>query len=210
MQDRADTPQSLPQSLPTTGLSASPSPLGRSSLGQSSGQSSGSAVPLSVYRQLAAELQATRAMLESVQFKNAQLDRQNQQLRGEIDRFARSALQLQQAANPILSADWSESQAAARRPAAPADAGPTPFDRAAAELEAWNPLPDLEPGDVASRNWVAEQAQPVQHPERNAAASARPSNGWWLAAALLLIVATAAGMSFAIARSNLTQPQQSR
>jgi len=43
-------------------------------------------VPLSVYRELAAELQAAEAMLDSCNAQNQHLAKQNQQLRQEISK----------------------------------------------------------------------------------------------------------------------------
>ena len=60
---------------------------------QASGQTSPS-VPISVYRELAAELQATRVMVDSLNAKNQDLTLQNQKLRQEIHRFAQSAMAL--------------------------------------------------------------------------------------------------------------------
>lgn len=51
-------------------------------------------VPIPIYRELAAELDATRALLEAVHTENQQLKQQNQQLRQEIDRLVQSALNL--------------------------------------------------------------------------------------------------------------------
>ncbi|MBE9042409.1 hypothetical protein IQ235_16680 [Oscillatoriales cyanobacterium LEGE 11467] len=46
-------------------------------------------VPLSVYRELAAELQATQAMLDSLHAQNKQLTRQNQQLNDRHEQLQR-------------------------------------------------------------------------------------------------------------------------
>lgn len=63
-------------------------------------------VPISVYRELAAELQATQAMLDSINLQNQeivaqnqQLVTQNQQLRLEINNIVKSALRIQQVAS---------------------------------------------------------------------------------------------------------------
>lgn len=56
-------------------------------------------VPISVYRELAAEMQANQALLEFLKTQNQQLIEQNQQLRQEIDQLAQSAVYLQQLAN---------------------------------------------------------------------------------------------------------------
>jgi hypothetical protein len=54
-------------------------------------------VPISVYRELATELRATRAMVDSLTQQNQQLNQQNQVLRQEMIRFADSATRLKQA-----------------------------------------------------------------------------------------------------------------
>jgi hypothetical protein len=66
------------------------------------GQSSNYApsVPISVYRQLAAELQATRTQLDTLNQQNYQLTQQNQQLRHELEQMVQNALRLQQVLYP--------------------------------------------------------------------------------------------------------------
>ncbi len=54
-------------------------------------------VPISVYRELATELRATQAMVDSLTQQNQQLNQQNQVLRQEMVRFADSATRLKQA-----------------------------------------------------------------------------------------------------------------
>jgi hypothetical protein len=55
-----------------------------------------SAVPISVYKELAAELQATRAMIESLNNRNQQLIQQNQMIRQEVERVVQASFNLQQ------------------------------------------------------------------------------------------------------------------
>ncbi len=54
-------------------------------------------VPISVYRELATELKATQAMVDSLTQQNHQLSHQNQILRQEMLKFAESADRLRQA-----------------------------------------------------------------------------------------------------------------
>ncbi len=54
---------------------------------------------MSVFRELSAELQATRIMLESLNTQNQQLVQHNQRLRQEIGRVVHAALQVQQVAD---------------------------------------------------------------------------------------------------------------
>jgi hypothetical protein len=58
--------------------------------------SSAPSVPISVYKELAAELQATRAMIESLNNRNQQLVQQNQTIRQEVERVVQASFNLQQ------------------------------------------------------------------------------------------------------------------
>ncbi|MEB3340300.1 hypothetical protein [Okeania sp.] len=61
-------------------------------------------VPISVYREATAELEATQLKLESLKVHNEQLTQQNQKLRIEIEKVVNSAMQLQEALNTAQSA----------------------------------------------------------------------------------------------------------
>ncbi|MGF1478164.1 MAG: hypothetical protein ACFB4I_01555 [Cyanophyceae cyanobacterium] len=54
------------------------------------------AVPISLYREVVGELQATKAQLDSLKCQNQQLVRQNQQLRQEAEKIFYSAQNLKQ------------------------------------------------------------------------------------------------------------------
>lgn len=58
-------------------------------------------VPLSVYRELAADLQAAQAMLNSLNAQNQQLAIQNQQLRQEIEKVVQYVMHLQRVVDAI-------------------------------------------------------------------------------------------------------------
>ncbi|MCL2925054.1 MAG: hypothetical protein MGF17_10670 [Trichodesmium sp. MAG_R04] len=60
-------------------------------------------VPISVYREASAELQATQMKLESLKVHNEQLIQENQKLRKEIEKVINSAIQLQEALNTAQS-----------------------------------------------------------------------------------------------------------
>ncbi len=53
-------------------------------------------VPISIYKELAAELQATRAMIESLNNRNQKLVQQNQMIRQEVERVVQASFNLQQ------------------------------------------------------------------------------------------------------------------
>ncbi|MBW4513766.1 MAG: hypothetical protein KME11_00905 [Timaviella obliquedivisa GSE-PSE-MK23-08B] len=58
--------------------------------------SSAPSVPISVYKELATELQATRAMIESLNNRNQQIVHQNQMIRQEVERVVQASFNLQQ------------------------------------------------------------------------------------------------------------------
>ena len=60
-------------------------------------------VPISLYREATAELQAAQIKLESLKVHNEQLMQQNQKLRIEIEKVINSAMQLQEALNAAQS-----------------------------------------------------------------------------------------------------------
>lgn len=66
---------------------------------QSYSHSYSPSVPLSVYREVTTELQAAKAMLNSLHTQNQQLVKQNQQLRQEIEKVVQSVLHAQQIAD---------------------------------------------------------------------------------------------------------------
>ncbi|QQE66345.1 hypothetical protein GFS31_30430 [Leptolyngbya sp. BL0902] len=64
-------------------------------------------VPISVYRELATELKATQALVDSLTQQNQQLGQQNLFLRQEMMKFAESAAQLKQVVDgrPVVTGD---------------------------------------------------------------------------------------------------------
>ena len=60
-------------------------------------------VPISLYREVTAELQAAQAMLDSLKTHNQQLVQQNQQLRREVETVVQVSQQLQQVVNSAQS-----------------------------------------------------------------------------------------------------------
>ncbi|MDI9637813.1 hypothetical protein QQ054_34845 [Oscillatoria amoena NRMC-F 0135] len=152
-------------------------------------------VPLSVYRELAAEMQANQAMLEFLRTQNQQLLQQNQHLRQEIDQFVQSAIRLQQ------KVEGSE----------PAIAPTTRINRSPELGESLSsstpqrPLPRTVPPkppelkEASPEPLIAEQEEGRYRrptpPEKSS-----EINGVWLAVAIFLIVVVTFGASFAIVR----------
>ncbi|HAZ49691.1 MAG TPA: hypothetical protein DDW76_28110 [Cyanobacteria bacterium UBA11369] len=169
------------------------------------------AVPISVYRQLAAELQATRVMLESLNAHNQQLVQQNQLLRRELDKIVQSAVYLKQIVDSSPDG-WSEASythpeirnQSGGYPTGtprPMSWGPRPMSgvNASGAGVAPNAFRNLEPsGGVLPDRIVTEQAE-GRYRQRSQPDSS--TNGWLYTLLVILIVITAFGAGFLVIRS---------
>ena len=172
----------------------------------SNATTSGASVPISVYRELAAELQATHVMLESLNTKNQQLAQQNQQLRKEVERVVQLGLNLQHwveappAVDPInrdLKANHSTAPFIA--PSALRQPTPnTPSPEASAMASAI--AAKLRTPDSADLLF-SEAALP--HSSTNSK-PARDFSGIWLTITILLIVVSAFGAGFLVMKPFLS------
>ncbi len=160
-------------------------------------------VPISVYRELAAELSSTRTQMQTYKFQNQQLVEQNQKLRLEIERVVQSALYLRQVAD-----GQGTNYPGANYP------GPDPSGSDQPELD--YPMPSLAhpvPAPTAPRKrpttlkraasetperLVTEQQEP--QPRRSNSRPASGLNGGWLMLIISVIVITAFGTGFLIVR----------
>lgn len=159
-------------------------------------------VPISIYRQLAAELQATKGVVDSLSSQNQQLTRQNQMLRQEIQRVVQTTVQLGQFAGvapqnsgKVAPAAWEEG-----RP------GPVPIPN----KDGLSPRPDgnnatgrPQPLKALDRaltqgKLFSETGAAPNHPNKQA--PTRDLGGLWLALSVFLIVITAFGAGFIIMR----------
>lgn len=136
-------------------------------------------VPISVYRELATELQATRAMIDALNGKNQQIERENQQIRQEMQRLAFS---LQ---------PWIQNQPSFVP--AQADAPPTWEKTASARSVAAS----LRPSDPRPE-WVTEQ--PILPQVAMPAPKASRMNSLWLILTVMAIIVTAFGAGFLVMR----------
>lgn len=149
------------------------------------------AVPISIYRQVASELQSTQTVLEAIKTQNQQLTEQNQQLRLEIERVVQSALQLRQVADnhtPHAAASTSEpdrSDVELHFVSAPATRT-KPSEPISAPEQPTPPKPVVEQESQSRRPQATDRSQEV--------------GGWWLVLIILLIVVTAFGTGFLIVR----------
>ena len=150
-------------------------------------------VPLSVYRELAADLQAVEAMLDSLDAQNQQLAKQNQQLRQEIEKAVQSVLHLKQIAN---SAPQSNRLVSGTRQMYRSSRPPSGVRSA---VKGSPPFLFREASSVYSKKMFTEQKQ-GQYGRRSQPDTASQISGWWLAIAILLIIATAFGAGYLIVR----------
>ncbi|PSB05401.1 hypothetical protein C7B76_31570, partial [filamentous cyanobacterium CCP2] len=157
-------------------------------------------VPISVYRELAAELQATRAMVDSLNAKNQDLTGQNQRLRQEIQRFVQSAMHLQVLVDPT------QPPIGASAPNSPNSQATKPRrtrSNVSSETD-YSSLPTLE--ETAAASAVAAQlrsneASPeAEADERPTSRPSRDFSGLWLSLIVMLIMVTAFGAGFLVVR----------
>jgi small-conductance mechanosensitive channel len=146
-------------------------------------------VPISLYREVTAELQATKTTMEALTQQNQQLAKQNQQLRQEIERAAQSAIHLRQIVTnlpPVGSAEISTPRMEPIEPPIPTMPSRPPV------------TPKPSRAEVAETIVYEQESQPrrkIQSDKKSA-----ELGGWWLGLVILLIVITAFGTGFLIVR----------
>lgn len=168
-------------------------------------------VPLSVYRELAAELQATRAMVDSLNAKNQDLTLYNQKLRQEILRFVQSAINLralvEPAQTPVHAGRANYPAATSAQPNQLRSNSGNPSEvmgstapsleetAAAASIAARLRSPDASPAFEAL--YTGEQERPLKLEKQH---RPRDLGGLWLTLTVVLIMVTAFGAGFMIVR----------
>lgn len=153
-------------------------------------------VPITVYRELAAELQATQVQLESLHEQNQRLLQQNQQLRAEIDNVLNSTQQLQQVVRSFeIDTLPSEPFPKMIIPGEKKKTAPLPPPEI---LSPPPPQPENRPFE-SPENLIAEVQEPFPRPSRSAESSSEIS-GWMLFGAIFLIIMTAFGTGFLVVR----------
>lgn len=185
-------------------------------------------VPISVYRELAAELNATKAMVDALSSQNQQLTQQNQILRQEFLRFADSADQLRQA---IASTQGAPADSPAYGQVAPNPYESSSYQDAGQTTESanHNPVADGVSNLAAQMTRIVKvkktkpesqikpaKAQPAdmpvlyteQRPEKlrtpTSASRSQDLSGLWLATTILVIVFSAFGAGFLIMKPLLS------
>jgi len=148
----------------------------------SSPQKNRPTVPMSVYRELAAELQTTKHQLEQVKQENRQLHQQNDSLRLEIRQLAQSVQKIE-----TLISDWQLS---------PTNWGVS--EKYPNEEAKITPEPTYEFPDYRDPNWLTHQDETspkqVEPPQRS-----QQVNGWFLLAVIAIIIVTFSGIGFMVA-----------
>lgn len=155
-------------------------------------------VPLSVYRHLAAELQATEARLNSLNAQNKQLVTENQYLRQEIEKTVQSVLQLQQSVDSAVSISRRYSQAT--------NNFRTEVQHPKSELL---PMPEKSfvvslPTKEAGLEKVFTEQESVRYRRRFSTEHPKMSRRW-LAIAIVLTMVTAFGAGYLIVRPLLAR-----
>jgi hypothetical protein len=150
-------------------------------------------VPISLYREVNAELQSTKAAMDALKTQNQQLLKQNQQLRQEIDKAVQASLTLRQVANG-LNGNAAESTTPQRISAPDAELPPPP---PAKFFGVDSPFP-------AEAMVYEEDSKPRRKIQIEAEAASRELGGWWLVMAIVLIIVTAFGAGFLLVRPFLT------
>lgn len=154
------------------------------------------AVPISVYRELAKELQETKGELETLKQQNHQLTNENKLMRQELDKITQCVQSFQQVkGNPNPS----------NPPTVPLDKPIIPtFPSETQPPSPINPAsPPLEPA-FDDMDGHEEYAIEVEPPSKNRRFSLLDSSGdisgWLLAIAIALMVLTAFGAGFLFVR----------
>jgi hypothetical protein len=162
-------------------------------------------IPISVYRELAAELQSAQMTIDALKSKNQQLIKQNDQLQQQVEKVVHSAQHLQQIVSSfsgtVAPNHVEVPRAKPMMPPPPRPVAPPPPHHEDLPLvdfpESFSDEVDFSP---YSETVVIEQEdtrirRPVVRSE-----SGTEVNGWMLIIAILLIVLTAFGTGFLIVR----------
>lgn len=198
--------------------------------GNPNGQSP--SVPLTVYRELAAELQATQAMLDSLHAQNQQLSRenqnlshQNQQLLSEVHNVVNSALSLGQIADALHGATHAPADLSPQSHSSPRRSEALPqLDRPQGTLPANPPKPGQSQDPLSNLPPLSQQfpQSPTLQPHPTPPIPRRRTQ-WrrkrvisqrrlWLLIAIFAIIITAFGAGYWFMRpiyERLLQPQSS-
>ncbi|OIP71450.1 MAG: hypothetical protein AUK43_06085 [Oscillatoriales cyanobacterium CG2_30_40_61] len=180
-------------------------------------------IPISIYREVTAELQTVQSQLQTLQTQNQQLTQQNQQLRQELENVVQSAIGLHQAINKAQSisqgkkSQFSSPGASSFTLEIPSHLGATPTNSPVLEItpqtipEARGNQPSFpfpQPPQQPLNTEVAERlfTEPTEARLRPMSKSQRSElSGFWLIVSIVLIVVVAFGAGYWIVRPLLNQ-----
>lgn len=156
------------------------------------------AVPLSLYREVSAELEATKAQLEETKAYNQHLLRENQQLRQELEKIIQSAYRMQQVLNslqpynPTLTPQSTTTNQSSQTNTYPAgaklDSNNNPFSS----------LDNDPTHSVFSAPLFTEEQE--TRPRRGQKPRAADMGGMWLSVAIIFIILCAFGGGYFVVR----------
>ncbi|WP_204103356.1 MULTISPECIES: hypothetical protein [Spirulina sp. CCY15215] len=155
------------------------------------------AVPISVYRELAKELQTTKSELEAVKVQNHQLTNDNKLMRQELAKITQCVQAFQQVQGNANEANPSvlrlEKAAIADFPSEGKPAPPPPLN------SPLSPEPAFEDMD-RDEEYVIEVEEPSKNRRLSLLDSSGDISGWLLAIAIALMVLTAFSAGFLFLR----------
>ncbi|MEO0969381.1 MAG: hypothetical protein AAFX80_13895 [Cyanobacteria bacterium J06639_18] len=173
-------------------------------------------VPLSVYRELAVELQAAQAKIDKLNDRNQELTRENQELRQEVSKAISTVLRLQnfidsqqqsrEYQKPHIEynpASHERFEQPSRKKVEQRSENPRRVVRTSHKKKVARPRPPVVPPQIKIPDSVSEQVL-VEEQEVRRYRQRQPQssevNGWFLALAIILIVFTAFGAGYFIVR----------
>lgn len=171
-------------------------------------QSYSPSVPLTVYRELAAELQAAQAMIDSLSNKNKELVKENQQLRQEIDKAVQAVLRLQKTVEAYETGGYNTPPRSSpdlrhlEPPTRSVNAPRPPQQQRVPRPSPPPSMPPMEPPVMSETIYVEHDERRYRYPKQS---SSMEVSGWWLAIAILLIIVTAFGAGYMVVRPLLQQ-----
>ncbi len=170
-------------------------------------------VPISLYREVAAELQTAQAMLESLKTHNQQLVQQNQQLRREVETVVYAAVQLQQAINsaqavtqipipqmPLVKANFSAQTPYPTSTPLHLSNETAEISNIPSPLELPFPFPEVEPTNSHNSERLYTEQPERPYRLRSQAKKTPELSGIWLTVAIFLIVVTAFSAGYWVVR----------
>jgi hypothetical protein len=160
-------------------------------------------VPISIYKEVATELQTTKAAMDALKVQNQQLIKQNQQLRQEIERTVQAALTLRQVAGSVP-----PTQDAPAPQVHHAVVPDLELDEIEMEEEYEASVPPPPPARYLGidspfppENLVYEEdSKPRRKIKLDAESMKGELGNWWLAIAIIAIILTAFGAGFLLVR----------